>query len=1104
MWAAAAPPVSAQITETYSFSNVNRTLPDGNAAGLREVKIVSSTILTLSAVTVRLRLAGEFNGDLFGYLRHIQGGVTNFCVLLNRPGRSASNPAGYADAGLNVLFDDSAAAGDIHAYGAVTNLPAGSPLTGAWQPDGRAASPGYALTTTPRTTSLSSFRGRSGSGEWTLFLADQESGGTNFLLGWDLNLAGAVAPALAWSAPADITYGSALSASQLNASCPAAGSFAYTPALGALLNAGPSQALTVVFTPSDTNSYLAATTSVSLNVLKKTLAVTANDASGVYGAALPALGALFSGFVNGDTTNSLSAQPVVSTAASSSSPAGAYPVTAASAAASNYAFTYTPGTLTLAKAPLTITAVNKSKTYGAALPVFSAAYSGFVNGDTTNSLSAQVVLSTSASASSPAGAYPISASAAASANYTITHAPGTLTIDKAALMITALSTNKVYGAALPVFSVVYSGFVNGDTTNSLTAQGVLSTTATASSPAGSYPISVSGAAGANYAITHIPGTLTIDKAALTIAALSTNKVYGAALPVLSATYSGFVNGETTNNLSAQVVLSTTATASSPAGAYPISASGAAGANYAITHTPGTLAIDKAALTIAALSTNKVYGAALPVFSAAYSGFVNGDTTNSLSAQVVLSTTASASSPAGAYPISASAAAGANYAITHTPGTLTIAKAALTIAAANKSKTYGAALPVLSATYSGFVNGDTTNNLSAQVVLSTTASASSPAGSYSISAGGAASTNYTLTHTPGTLTIDKAALTITALSTNKIYGAPLPVFSAAYSGFVNGDTTNSLSAQVVLSTSASASSPAGFYSITPASAAGSNYTFAYVPGALTIGKGSLAGLLASSANPAQPGQTVAFTHSLAAVAPAAGLPSGSVQFKIDGTNSGAPAALSAGAASLALSTLALGTHSVAAEYAGDGNFTGVTNTLAPVQLINTPPVAGADSLQRYPTNGVKVSIAALLANDSDADGDTVQFLSVSASSTGGGLVVSNGAWICFTPAAGATNTDTFTYLISDGRGSPVTGTVTITVAVADGVWPPNLTAVDLGNGVFRVAGDGVPGCTYRIQYTSDIQNPDWQPLGAATANPFGAFVYLDDTGSAARFYRAVWP
>lgn len=76
------------------------------------------------------------------------------------------------------------------------------------------------------------------------------------------------APVLAWSNPADITYGAALSGTQLNATANVPGSFSYSPAAGTVLNVGSNQHLTVTFTPNDTANYTTAMASVTLNVLK--------------------------------------------------------------------------------------------------------------------------------------------------------------------------------------------------------------------------------------------------------------------------------------------------------------------------------------------------------------------------------------------------------------------------------------------------------------------------------------------------------------------------------------------------------------------------------------------------------------------------------------------------------------------------------------------------------------------------------------------------------------------------------------------------------------------------------------------------------------------
>lgn len=185
----AAGTLGAQIIETSSYPNVKLDVPDGSGIGAADVRTLSSAITRVTSVKVNLTVAGEFNGDLYGYLRHTSGTTTNFCVLINRPGRTAGNAWGYDDSGLNVTFDD-AASTDIHSYRSVTTPSAGLPLTGSWQPDGRAIDPNSALDTTARTTALTNFAGADASGEWVLYLADMDSGGTNMLVSWQLVVAG--------------------------------------------------------------------------------------------------------------------------------------------------------------------------------------------------------------------------------------------------------------------------------------------------------------------------------------------------------------------------------------------------------------------------------------------------------------------------------------------------------------------------------------------------------------------------------------------------------------------------------------------------------------------------------------------------------------------------------------------------------------------------------------------------------------------------------------------------------------------------------------------------------------------------------------------------
>jgi uncharacterized delta-60 repeat protein len=422
-------------------------------------------------------------------------------------------------------------------------------------------------------------------------------------------------------------------------------------------------------------------------------------------------------------------------------------------------------------ARLTITANNTTKLYGAALPALTASYSGFVNGDTPASLASLPIIGTTASATSHVGSYTITASGAFSPNYTIGYVSGTLSVTPAALTITADNKTKIYGAALPTLTASYNGWINGDTLASLSALPSLSTTASAASHVGSYAITASGAVSGDYAISYVFGSLSVTPAALAITANDTIKVYGASVPALSATYRGFVNGDSAASLTTPPTLNTAATASShvQTGGFVINASGASDPDYTISYLPGTLTITPAPLTITANKATKTYGAALPALTATYTGFVNGESAASLAALPVLATTASASSPVqpAGYPIIASGASDPDYSVSYQPGTLLVAPAPLTITANNASMVEGAAVPPLSASYSGFVNGDSPASLAVKPTVTTAATSRSPAGTYPIVVGGASSPNYAINYANGILVVTPAPVKILKISIQAI-------------------------------------------------------------------------------------------------------------------------------------------------------------------------------------------------------------------------------------------------------------------------------------------------------------------------------------------------
>src|SRR5208282_3522524 len=221
--------------------------------------------------------------------------------------------------------------------------------------------------------------------------------------------------------------------------------------------------------------------------------------------------------------------------------------------------------LTVGKATLTVTANNAASTYGQTPTGFTASYSGFVNGDTVAVLSGSPSLITSATASSPAGTYAITAALGtlSATNYSFSFASGTLTVGKATLTVTANNAASTYGQTPTGFTASYSGFVNGDTTAVLSGSPSLTTTATAASPAGSYPITVAlGTLSAtNYSFSFASGTLTVGKATLTVTVNNAASTYGQTPTGFTASYSGFVNGDTAAVLSGSPSLTTTATAS---------------------------------------------------------------------------------------------------------------------------------------------------------------------------------------------------------------------------------------------------------------------------------------------------------------------------------------------------------------------------------------------------------------------------------------------------------------------------------------------------------------------------------------------------------------
>lgn len=317
---------------------------------------------------------------------------------------------------------------------------------------------------------------------------------------------------------------------------------------------------------------------------------------------------------------------------------------------------------------------------------------------------------------------------------------------------------------------------------------------------------------------------------LTVTADDITRFYGNVTPGLTASFAGFLPGDSIADLLGAPELTTLANGTSGVGLYAINA--ALGTllsqqGYQFSFAGGQLTVVPRPITVTANNLSRFYGNANPAltFSVGGLGLVNGDQLSG-----ALATTANATTGVGSVAITqGTLAASANYTLTFVNGALTITPRPITITADSLSRIYGNANPALTFSVGGLglVNGDQLTG-----ALATAANSASGVGSFAITQGTLAATaNYAVTFAGGTLSITPRPITVTADSFSRIYGNANPTFTFTVGGLglVNGDQLSG-----ALTTAANATTGVGTFAITQGTlAAGANYALTFVNGGLTI-------------------------------------------------------------------------------------------------------------------------------------------------------------------------------------------------------------------------------------------------------------------------------
>ena len=313
--------------------------------------------------------------------------------------------------------------------------------------------------------------------------------------------------------------------------------------------------------------------------------------------------------------------------------------------------------------------------------------------------------------------------------------------------------------------------------------------------------------------------------------------YGGPVPTITASYAGFTGSDNENSLTTKPTCTTVATSSSPVGNnYTSSCTGAVDHKYVISYFNGLVGVNPASLTVRASDGTMTYGGTVPTITAQYTGFVNSDTSASLTTLPTCSTTATSSSPViGTYSSSCTGATASNYTISEVAGTVTVNQAQMTITASSHSIIYGAAAPSVTPSFSPNVDP---GGVTCETNYSPGPGTGDAGGSYTTSctAGAGSNPNYAYTNHGGTVTVAARHLQVTANNPTPIVVGDLPPaydFTITSGSFYPGDDWIPGHEPTCTSDYVQGNDAGPYTIICSGGDPGSNYWVGYSDGTLTV-------------------------------------------------------------------------------------------------------------------------------------------------------------------------------------------------------------------------------------------------------------------------------